>query len=371
MTHDDISLPIDSLTFEKLNQSMDSQESKLSQWSEVLKKAKTLHSEFRTRSDKDGNADIEHIQQSGNELIDLQIGTLEDLSHETAPKAFNDNKTIHNIARKLNERQLQLDSDKSTVDARLNQAATKRSRLEKELEALTRKLHEARTEESELSNNLHEVTIELSSVNDQLSIANSMKNRITSNLGQMNGVEKHLIDGIHGLKQEMSAQWKQFESRWQSWTPQEIAIWISHHGLQQQYSKQTLINAMKDLGIERGSDLLTPGKGDWNRMGISNARDRRYLRNEFGILSAPPSVAEHFKCPLTKKLMHDPVIAADGYTYERQAIQDWFANNHKTWNNIQCVVSPLTGDILTTDMLFSNHQLFKEIQDYRKANNVH
>jgi SUMO ligase MMS21 Smc5/6 complex component len=28
-------------------------------------------------------------------------------------------------------------------------------------------------------------------------------------------------------------------------------------------------------------------------------------------------------CPITFKIMEDPVIAADGHTYERSAIQEW------------------------------------------------
>ena len=38
-------------------------------------------------------------------------------------------------------------------------------------------------------------------------------------------------------------------------------------------------------------------------------------------------------CPLTKKLMRDPVMAADGYTYERSAIAQ-----HLKWS----MLSPVT-----------------------------
>lgn len=34
-----------------------------------------------------------------------------------------------------------------------------------------------------------------------------------------------------------------------------------------------------------------------------------------------------FLCPITKKLMKDPVIATDGITYEREAIQERINNN--------------------------------------------
>ena len=34
-------------------------------------------------------------------------------------------------------------------------------------------------------------------------------------------------------------------------------------------------------------------------------------------------------------IMQDPVLAADGFSYEREAIEDWFAKGHRT--------SPKTG----------------------------
>ena len=32
-------------------------------------------------------------------------------------------------------------------------------------------------------------------------------------------------------------------------------------------------------------------------------------------------------CPISMEIMRDPVIAADGHTYERAEIEAWFANN--------------------------------------------
>lgn len=45
-----------------------------------------------------------------------------------------------------------------------------------------------------------------------------------------------------------------------------------------------------------------------------------------GMLSLGPgmeAVPAMFVCPITQDLMDDPVVAADGYTYERDAIQEW------------------------------------------------
>ncbi len=46
---------------------------------------------------------------------------------------------------------------------------------------------------------------------------------------------------------------------------------------------------------------------------------------------------EQFICPITKEIMTDPVIAMDGYTYERSAIQKWL-EQHST--------SPMTNTII-------------------------
>ncbi|KAA6426501.1 MAG: U box, partial [Trebouxia sp. A1-2] len=52
-----------------------------------------------------------------------------------------------------------------------------------------------------------------------------------------------------------------------------------------------------------------------------------------------------FQCPLTKALLIDPVVAADGHTYERQALQAWL-QHHST--------SPITGEHLTHRHLVDN-----------------
>jgi hypothetical protein len=50
-------------------------------------------------------------------------------------------------------------------------------------------------------------------------------------------------------------------------------------------------------------------------------------------------------CPITTVLFHDPVVAADGITYERDYIQQWL-EHHDT--------SPMTNQALFTKLLFPN-----------------
>ena len=56
-----------------------------------------------------------------------------------------------------------------------------------------------------------------------------------------------------------------------------------------------------------------------------------------------------FACPITHEVMRDPVIAADGYSYEREAIQFWFDSGNTT--------SPMTNVRLSHTRLVPNQTL--------------
>ena len=66
-------------------------------------------------------------------------------------------------------------------------------------------------------------------------------------------------------------------------------------------------------------------------------------------------VPNEFKCSITMEIMQDPVIAADGHTYERAAITQWFAH-HNT--------SPKTNALLPNRTLIPNHSSRTRIRDW-------
>lgn len=74
------------------------------------------------------------------------------------------------------------------------------------------------------------------------------------------------------------------------------------------------------------------------------------------VVSAP---RDDWLCPITHSLMRDPVVAADGQTYERLAIERWFAQRQ---------TSPLTGETLASSALTPAAPLQKDIRDYAEAN---
>lgn len=62
-----------------------------------------------------------------------------------------------------------------------------------------------------------------------------------------------------------------------------------------------------------------------------------------------------FQCPITCQLLKDPVVAADGHTYERSALQTWL-DLHQS--------SPMTGAPLDHTRLTPNHHLKAMISDW-------
>ena len=68
---------------------------------------------------------------------------------------------------------------------------------------------------------------------------------------------------------------------------------------------------------------------------------------------------ESLCCPISMELMECPVMAADGNTYDRASIEDWFSRGKKT--------SPLTGAPLAHLGLTPNNLVRSMVSEYRDA----
>mmetsp|Transcript_100607 Transcript_100607/g.224852 ORF Transcript_100607/g.224852 Transcript_100607/m.224852 type:complete len:192 (+) Transcript_100607:157-732(+) len=64
-------------------------------------------------------------------------------------------------------------------------------------------------------------------------------------------------------------------------------------------------------------------------------------------------IPHEFKCPIVLTVMQDPVLAADGYTYEREAILRWFASGNSH--------SPMTNAPLASQEVLPNFALRSQI----------
>eukprot|EP00586_Coscinodiscus_wailesii_P005419 CAMPEP_0172486438 /NCGR_PEP_ID=MMETSP1066-20121228/15030_1 /TAXON_ID=671091 /ORGANISM="Coscinodiscus wailesii, Strain CCMP2513" /LENGTH=594 /DNA_ID=CAMNT_0013252407 /DNA_START=85 /DNA_END=1866 /DNA_ORIENTATION=- len=77
---------------------------------------------------------------------------------------------------------------------------------------------------------------------------------------------------------------------------------------------------------------------------------------------------DEFVCPITRELIIDPVIAADGHTYDRAAIEQWLHGSQRRLpspSNLRRT-SPKTGQPLEHMHLIPNHNLKRLIRDMIK-----
>ncbi|KAK1421382.1 hypothetical protein QVD17_23678 [Tagetes erecta] len=72
-----------------------------------------------------------------------------------------------------------------------------------------------------------------------------------------------------------------------------------------------------------------------------------------------PTPPNHFICPILKDVMVDPCVAADGYTYDRRAIEQWFEESDS---------SPMNNLPLTDRSLTPNYTLLSAIMEWKSTN---
>nr|XP_020654018.1 WD repeat, SAM and U-box domain-containing protein 1 isoform X3 [Pogona vitticeps] len=131
-----------------------------------------------------------------------------------------------------------------------------------------------------------------------------------------------------------------------NWSEEEVSVWLSRHGL------QDLVEIFKRHNID-GKELLSLTKeslvGDLKieSLGIRGKVLRKI--EELRIESACLGIPDEFLCPITRELMKEPVIAADGYSYEKEAMENWIIKERRT--------SPMTNLPLQTLILTPNRSL--------------
>ncbi|XP_017279951.1 WD repeat, SAM and U-box domain-containing protein 1 [Kryptolebias marmoratus] len=139
------------------------------------------------------------------------------------------------------------------------------------------------------------------------------------------------------------------------WTEQDVQTWLCEEGLEE------LVAVFKANNID-GPELHHLTKETVAELGIESVGLRGRLLRKIEALKAEQSGSEapdEFLCPITRELMKDPVIAADGYSYERVSIESWIRGKNKT--------SPMTNLPLQTTLLTPNRSLKMAITRWKTS----
>ncbi|XP_008283022.1 WD repeat, SAM and U-box domain-containing protein 1 isoform X2 [Stegastes partitus] len=130
------------------------------------------------------------------------------------------------------------------------------------------------------------------------------------------------------------------------WSEDDVSEWLLEEGL------EGLVGKFKANNID-GTELLSLTKETLaSELHIESVGLRSKLLRKVEELkndSVCSGIPDEFLCPITRELMREPVIAADGYSYEREAIESWINTKNRS--------SPMTNLPLLTTLLTPNHTL--------------
>ncbi|XP_076456029.1 LOW QUALITY PROTEIN: WD repeat, SAM and U-box domain-containing protein 1-like [Babylonia areolata] len=148
------------------------------------------------------------------------------------------------------------------------------------------------------------------------------------------------------------------------WTVEDVVQWLGVLGLSkyQDSFRQNAIDGVELLALNDSDLSATLGVAALgHRNKILRSRDEQEKRNtnqktETSSNDSRDTVSNHdeFMCPISMAIMKDPVIAADGYTYDRSAIQSWLEKGKDR--------SPMTNARLPHRSLIPNRTLKMLIQ---------
>ncbi|CAH1775586.1 unnamed protein product [Owenia fusiformis] len=145
------------------------------------------------------------------------------------------------------------------------------------------------------------------------------------------------------------------------WKVEDVCKWLAEIGLTQ-YQENFKKNAIDGTELKTLNDTTLNSALGIGALGHRN----KILRSIQRILEHPyvqpleldAGVPDEYLCPITREVMRDPVIASDGYTYERSALESWVKSGKSR--------SPMTNaPLLSTDltpnrslkMLIARHSL--------------
>ena len=105
------------------------------------------------------------------------------------------------------------------------------------------------------------------------------------------------------------------------------------------FDKEEAVAAYRDWSSS--DEINWSDKNIWRKFAINDIILRKNIKNleqeNRKYKELVNMYNESMNCPITYSLMREPVIAADGHTYEREAIARWITTNN---------TSPLTGGVL-------------------------
>ncbi|XP_065666379.1 uncharacterized protein LOC100211223 isoform X7 [Hydra vulgaris] len=150
----------------------------------------------------------------------------------------------------------------------------------------------------------------------------------------------------------------------QSWTVEDVSTWLRSIALED-YVDVFTVNAidgtelmcLNDDSLSKSLNISPLGHRNKIMREINQLKQLSYYNDGMvGCNNDNDVVPSDFLCPITMEIMVDPVIAADGFTYEKKSILSWFSSGK--------VTSPMTNIPLSHTELVPNRSLKNVIEKF-------
>ncbi|XP_051998028.1 WD repeat, SAM and U-box domain-containing protein 1-like [Xyrauchen texanus] len=143
------------------------------------------------------------------------------------------------------------------------------------------------------------------------------------------------------------------------WSEEDVCDWLQDEGF------EAVVDTFRAHNID-GAELIALNKEtlatefNMESVGLRGKVTRKIEELRSALIGS--DVPDEFLCPITRETMKDPVMAADGYSYEREAIESWINTSNRS--------SPMTNLPLQTNTLTPNRTLKMAIQRWRASSHV-
>lgn len=138
-----------------------------------------------------------------------------------------------------------------------------------------------------------------------------------------------------------------------SWSIEDVCDWLRELSMDQ-YCEMFRYNAIDGVELLQLNDGILLDSLGIGPLGHRNKIMREL--NELKRVENEGNIPDEFLCPITRELMSDPVLVADGFTYERSSITSWFDSGNNS--------SPMTNKPLPNNNLIPNRSLKNAIMRY-------
>lgn len=140
------------------------------------------------------------------------------------------------------------------------------------------------------------------------------------------------------------------------WSEEDVSAWLVEEGLEGLVGKFTA-NNIDGTELLRLTKETLESELHIESFGLCNKLLRKV--DELKSESVCSGIPDEFLCPITRELMREPVTAADGYSYEREAIESWINTKNRS--------SPMTNLPLLTTLLIPSHTLKMAIERWKTS----